>query len=70
MKNHILERGHRKLKRLTRPGLGFGSFWTTRRTLAGYEAVAMIGKGQVRNIGARDIKAQARFIATLFGVAV
>jgi IS6 family transposase len=33
------------------------------------EAMAMIRKGQVRNIGARDIKAQARFIAPLFGVA-
>jgi hypothetical protein len=29
---------------------GFGSFWTARRTLAGYEAMAMIRKGQVRNI--------------------
>jgi transposase-like protein len=33
---------HRNVKRLTRPGLGFGSFWTARRTLAGYEAM---GKG-------------------------
>ena len=29
----------------------------------------MIRKGQVRNIGGRDIKAQARFTATLFEVA-
>jgi IS6 family transposase len=57
------------VKRLTRPGLGFGGFWTARRTLAGYEAMAMIRKGQVRNIGGNDIKAQARFIAGLFNVA-
>jgi hypothetical protein len=31
--------------------------------------MAMIRKGQVRNIGGRDIKVQARFIATLFEVA-
>jgi IS6 family transposase len=31
--------------------------------------MAMIRKGQVRNIGGKDIKAQAHFIATLFNVA-
>ena len=49
-------------------GLGFGGFWTARRTLAGYEAMAMIRKGQVRNNGGNDIGAQATFIATLFGI--
>jgi transposase, IS6 family len=67
--NNIIERDHRNVKRLTCPGLGFGSFWTARRTLAGYEAMAMIRKGQVRNICGRGIKAQARFIAKLFEVA-
>ena len=57
------------MKRLIRPGLGFGSFWTARRTLAGYEAMAMIRKGQVRNINGRDIRTQAAFIAGLFQVA-
>jgi transposase-like protein len=61
--NNIVEQDHRNLKRLTRPGLGFGSFWTARRTLAGYEAMAMIRKGQVRNIGGGDIRAPAQFIA-------
>jgi hypothetical protein len=37
--------------------------------LAGYEAMAMIRKGQVRNIGGNDIRAQAEFIAALFEVA-
>jgi len=49
--------------------LGFGSFWTARRTLAGYEALAIIRKGQVRNIEGGDIRAQARFIAGLFEMA-
>jgi hypothetical protein len=55
------------VKQLTGPGLGFGSFWTARRTLAGYEAMTMIRKGQIRNVG--DIRAQAEFIAGLFQVA-
>ena len=67
--NNILEQDHRNVKRLTGPGLGFGGFWTARRTLAGYEAMAMIRKGQVRDIGGKDIKAQAELIAGLFGIA-
>src|SRR6202023_2553726 len=63
--NNIVEQDHRRVKRLTGPGLGFGGFWTARRTLAGYEAMAMIRKGQVRNIGGNDIRAQTRFIAGL-----
>jgi transposase, IS6 family len=67
--NNIVEQDHRRVKRLTRPGLGFGGFWTARRTLAGFEAMAMIRKGQVQNIGGRDIRAQATFIAGLFQIA-
>jgi transposase-like protein len=67
--NNIVEQDHRNLKRLTRPGLGFGGFWTARRTLAGYEAMAMLRKGQVRTISGSDIRAQATFIAGLFQVA-
>ena len=52
-----------------RPGLAFGSLPTARATLAGYEAMAMIRKGQVRNISGRDIRVQAEFIAGLFQVA-
>jgi hypothetical protein len=32
--------------------------------------MAMIGKGQVRNIDGNDIRAQGTFIATLFDIAV
>ena len=64
--NNIVEQDHRRIRRLLRPGLGFGGFWTARRTLAGFEAMAMIRKGQVRRLGERDIKAQAAFVAELF----
>jgi transposase, IS6 family len=67
--NNIVEQDHRRVKRLVRPGLGFGSFWTARRTLAGYEVMAMVRKGQVRRIGGRDMRAQASFVAELFDVA-
>jgi transposase-like protein len=67
--NNIVEQDHRRVKRLTRPGLGFGSFRTARRTLAGYEAMAMIRKGQARRIGGRDMRAQTTFVAELFALA-
>jgi len=67
--NNIVEQDHRRIKRLIRPGLGFGGFWTARRTLAGFEPMSMIRKGQVRNIGGSDIRAQAAFVIELFDAA-
>jgi len=67
--NNIVERDHRRIKRPVRPGLGFGSFRTAKRTLAAYEAMAMIRKGQLYNIGGRDMQAQVAFVAGLFQVA-
>jgi transposase-like protein len=64
--NNIVEQDHRRIKRLVRPGLGFGRVWTARRTLAGYEAMAMIRKRQIGRISGGDIEAQAVFIAELF----
>jgi IS6 family transposase len=43
--NNIVEQDHRRIKRLIRPGLGFGGFRTARRTLTGMEVMAMIRKG-------------------------
>lgn len=68
--NNIGEQDHRRIKRLVRPGLGFGGLETAKRALAGYEAMAMIRKGQVHSIGGRDMQAQAAFAAGLFEVAV
>jgi hypothetical protein len=64
-----VEQDNRRVKRLVRPGFGFGSFWTVRRTLASYEVMAMVRKGQVRRIGGRDMRAQASFVAALFDIA-
>jgi transposase-like protein len=67
--NNIVEQDHRRVKRLVRPGLGFGSFWTARRTLTGYEVMAMVRKGQLRKIDGGDMRAPATFAAGLFQVA-
>jgi transposase, IS6 family len=62
----VLRGDHRRIKRLVRPGLGFGSLQTAERTLAGFEAMALIRKGQVRNIGRDDMEVQTAFVACLF----
>ena len=49
--------------------LGFRSFRTARRTLAGVEAMAMFAKGQVRAAPRDDMPAQRAFVAGLFGLA-
>ena len=41
--NNIVEQDHRAIKRLVKPGLGFGSFHTARRTISGYEIVKSSG---------------------------
>src|SRR3712207_9491898 len=67
--NNIVEQDHRRIKRLVRPGLGFKSFVTANQTIAGYEAMAMMRKGQVATAPANDMKAQSDLIAALFRVA-
>ena len=67
--NNWVEQDHRRIKRLTGPMLGFESFRTARRTLAGVEAMAMLAKGQVRAVPGNDMPAQRTFVADLFGLA-
>ena len=67
--NNIVEQDHRFLKRRTRPGLGFGSFNTARRTLRGYEAMNMIRKGQLEGAEKGEVMGQISFINRIFGVA-
>ena len=67
--NNRVEQDHRHIKRRTGPMLGFESFWTARRTLAGVEAMAMLTKGQVRAVPVNDISAQRAFVHQVFGLA-
>ena len=45
---NIVEQDHRKLKRITRPMMGFKNFHATQQTLTGIEVMAMIKKGQMK----------------------
>jgi transposase-like protein len=67
--NNMIEQDHRRIKRLVKPGLGFGSFHTARRTLKGYEAMAIIRKGQIQNVDRDDVTGQISFIHQIFGIA-
>jgi transposase-like protein len=67
--NNLIEQGHRFIKRRTRPGLGFFSFETAQRTLAGYETMNIIRKGQLKGAEKGDILAQVKLINRLFGIA-
>ena len=49
--NNIVEQDHRAIKRMTRPMLGFKSFWSAAITLAGIELMHMIRKGQLKGSG-------------------
>ena len=66
--NNRVEQDHRRIKRLTRPMLGFQGFWTAKRTLAGIEAIAMLAKGQVRAVPRGDMPAQRSFVQQIFGI--
>ena len=68
--NNIIEQDHRFMKRKIKPGLGFFSYPTAWRTTQGYETMHMIRKGQIEGAAKGNIKAQNRFIAGLFGLAV
>ncbi len=68
--NNLIEQDHHRIKRWVKPGLGFGSFNTARGTLKGYEAMAMIRKGQIQNVDRDDVTGQISFIHQIFGIAV
>ena len=67
--NNLIEQDHRFIKRLVKPGMGFFSLETARRTLQGYEIMNMMRKGQIRGVSKGDITGQICFIASLFGTA-
>jgi len=64
--NNLVEQDHRFIKKITRPMLGFKSFVTAEKTLAGIEAMHMLRKKQVemQRTPARSI---VSFMDYLFG---
>ncbi len=64
--NNILEQDHRAIKRRVKASQGFREFQAAQRTIQGYEAMHMIGKGQARWVSGSDIRRQNQFIDQLF----
>jgi transposase-like protein len=65
--NNILEQDHRRIKRITRPMLGFQSFKTANRTIKGIEAMAMMIKEQTIYLK-KNFQDQIQFFNRLFNV--
>ena len=64
--NNILEADHRFVKRRIQYCLWFQEFHSAQRTIAGYESMQMIRKGQMRPVGKHDLVSQKRFIENMF----
>ena len=47
----------------------FRSFHTAERAIEGVEAMHMMRKGQIKRLDGRDAVGQAKFVASLFGMA-
>jgi transposase, IS6 family len=66
--NNVLEQDHRFVRKRI-AALWFRSVEGALRTIAGYEAMNMIRKGQVRWLAKGDVVGQVRFVERTFGIA-
>jgi len=66
--NNIFEQDHRSSKRLVKPGMGFKSFNSARRTIQGYEIMHMLRIGQIKKVEKGAVIERVKFIAEIFGV--
>jgi transposase, IS6 family len=64
--NNILEQDHRAIKRRVKAQPGFRAFDAARQTIAGYEVIHVIRKGQARGVSDEDVRRQNQFIDQLF----
>ena len=67
--HNILEQDHRFVKKPIAAGLWFRTGETAVCTIAGYEAMNMIRKGQVRWVSKGDVLGQVAFIEDTLGIA-
>jgi IS6 family transposase len=63
---YLLEQDHRAIKRRVNASQHFRSFWGAWRTIAGYEAIHMIRKGQA--CCSAKVGLLHRFIVSMFGI--
>ena len=61
--NNIVEQDHRRIKRITRPMMGFKNFHAAQKTLAGIELMAMLKKGQMNKNKAGNLSPVEQFYA-------
>jgi IS6 family transposase len=67
--NNVLEQDHRAIKRRINASQHFRSFWGAWRTIAGYEAIHMIRKGQACwSAAGVKVGLLHRFIVGMFGI--
>jgi IS6 family transposase len=67
--NNIIEQDHRFVKKRVVASQGFRSVEGALSTIAGYEAMNIIRKGQIRWLPKGEIVGQKQFIDRLFGIA-
>jgi len=67
--NNVLEQGHRFIKKRIAASLWFRSVSGALNTIAGYESMHMIRKGQIRWLPKGDVVGQIRFIHQVYGIA-
>jgi IS6 family transposase len=67
--NNIIEQDHRFSKRRIRYSQWLQTFETAEATIAGYESIHLIRKGQIKGVERGDFVYQKKFIENLFGIA-
>jgi IS6 family transposase len=67
--NNVIEADHGKLKQLIRPARGFKTLKTAYATIAGFEVMRALRKGQAAIFNlTRDIRGEARIVERAFGL--
>jgi len=66
--NNIVEQSHRFIKRLIKNNQWFQYFNTAKNTIAGFEIMNMIRRGQVKFVAKGDVLVQKTFVENLFGI--
>jgi IS6 family transposase len=69
LSNNIIEQDHRFVKKRVVASQWFRSVDGALNTIAGYEAMNIIRKGQIRRLAKGDIVGQAHFIERTLGLA-
>ena len=64
--NNIVEQAHRAVKRITNPMMGFKSFWSAQKLIAGIETMHMVKKGQLHCPGGLPMSAAEQFYSLAF----